>query len=146
MYYREEISVKFDNVIAHEESKADNPLEEIDQPVYRVADVTSKKVSDIFEDNGPVYRSKKACSLEHVAQFGAAEIIGKSVFVKNHVVESGDQANKFTRATLIINILDEMVTLKVHKSLLVLTVHKDNVRFDSLRNGEEEENKDDEEE
>ena len=80
MYYREEISVKFDNVVAYEESKADNPLEEftrfeeINQPVYRVADVTSKKVSDIFEDNGPVYRSKKACSLEHVAQFGAAEL------------------------------------------------------------------------
>ena len=45
-----------------------------------------------------------------------------------------------------LSVLDEMVTLKVHKSLLVLTVHKDNVRFDSLRNGEEEENKDDEEE
>ena len=76
----ENISVKFDNVVAYEESKADNPLEEftrleeINQPVYRVADVTSKKVSDIFEDNGPVYRSKKACSLEHVAQFGAAEL------------------------------------------------------------------------
>ena len=60
------------------------------------------------------------------------------------MVESGDQANKFTRATLI-SVLDEMVTLKVHKSLLVFTVHKDNVRFDSLRNGEEEENNDDEE-
>ena len=81
--------------------------------------------------------------LEHVAQFGAAEI--QFVFVKNMVVESGEQANKFTRATLI-SVLDEMVTLKVHKSLRVLTVHKDNVRFDSLRNGEEEENKDDEEE
>ena len=61
------------------------------------------------------------------------------------MVESGLQANKFTRATLI-SVLDEMVTLKVHKSLRVLTVHKDNVRFDSLRNGEEEEKKDDEEE
>ena len=81
------ISVKFENVAvyeeSYEESKADNPLEEftrfeeINQPVYRVADVTlstSKKVSDIFEDNGPIYRSKKACSLEHVAQFGAAEL------------------------------------------------------------------------
>ena len=47
-------------------------FEEINQPVYRVADdVTSKEVSDIFEDNGPVYRSKKACSLDHVARFGA---------------------------------------------------------------------------
>ena len=70
----EEISLKFDNVVAYEKSKADSPLEEIDQPVYRVDDVTSTKVSDIFEDNGPVYRSKKACSLEHVAQFGAAEL------------------------------------------------------------------------
>ena len=41
---------------------------------------------------------------------------------------------------------DEMVTLKVHKSQYVMTVQKDNVRFDSLRNGEEEENTDDEEE
>ena len=41
----------------------------------------------------------------HVAQFGAAEIIGKSVFVKNHVVESGNQANKFTRATLTVSAL-----------------------------------------
>ena len=77
----EEISVKFDNVIAYEKSKADNPLdkftrfEEINQPVYLVADVTLKKVSDIFEDNGPVYRSEKACSLEHVAGFGAAELV-----------------------------------------------------------------------
>ena len=70
----EDISVKFDNVVAYEKSKADDPLEEIDQPVYRVANITSTKVSDIFEDNGPVYRSKKACSLEHVAQFGAAEL------------------------------------------------------------------------
>ena len=81
--------------------------------------------------------------MEHVAQFGAAEI--QFVFVKNHVVESGLQTNKFTRATRI-SILDEMVTLKVHKSLLVLTVHKNNVCFDSLGNGEEEENEDDEEE
>ena len=77
--------------------------------------------------------------MEHVAQFGAAEI--QFVFVKNHVVESGEQANKFTRATLI-SVLDEMVTLKVHKSLRVLTVHKEHVRFDSLCNGEEEENDD----
>ena len=61
------IAVKFENVAAYEESKADNPLEgftrfeEIDQPVHRVAYFTSTKVSDIFEDNGPVYRSKKAC-------------------------------------------------------------------------------------
>ena len=74
------IAVKFENVIAYEESKADNPREKltrfegINQPVYRVADVTSKRVSDIFEDNAPVYRSKKDCSLEHVAQFGAAEL------------------------------------------------------------------------
>ena len=74
------IAVKFENVAVYEESKADNPhegftrFEEINQPVYRVAHVTSTKVSDMFEDNGPVYRSKKACSLEHVAQFGAAEI------------------------------------------------------------------------
>ena len=74
------ISVKFENVAVYEESKADNPLEEftrfeeINQPVYRVADVTSTKVSDIFEDNGPVYRSKKVCSLEHVARFCAAEL------------------------------------------------------------------------
>ena len=72
------IAVKFENVVPYQESKADDPLEEvtryeeINQPVFRVADVTSTKVSDIFEDNGPVYRSKKACSLEHVAQFGAA--------------------------------------------------------------------------
>ena len=72
--------MKFENVAVYEESKADNPhegftrFEEINQPVYRVADVTSTKVSDIFEDNVPVYRSKKACSLEHVAQFGAAEL------------------------------------------------------------------------
>ena len=68
-----------------------------------------------------------------------------------NLVESGNQANKFTRATLISTCigektLDEMVTLKVHKSQYVMTVQKDNVRFDSLRNGEEEENTDDEEE
>ena len=73
-------SVKFENVAVYEESKPDNPLEgftrfeEIDQPVHRVAYFTSTKVSDIFEDNGPVYRSKKVCSLEHVARFGAAEL------------------------------------------------------------------------
>ena len=73
------IAVKFENVAVYEEAKADNLLEgftrfqEINQPVYR-ADVTSTKVSDIFEHNGPVYRCKKACSLEHVAQFGAAEL------------------------------------------------------------------------
>ena len=86
------ISVKFENVVAYEESKADNPLEEftrfeeINQPVYRVADVTSTKVSDIFEDNGPVYRSKKACSLEYVAQFGAAELKACSL---EHVARFG---------------------------------------------------------
>ena len=75
------IAVKFENVVAYEESKADNPLEEftrfeeINQPVYRVADVTSKEVSDIFEDNAPVYRHKNAFSLEHVARFGAAELV-----------------------------------------------------------------------
>ena len=74
------IAVKFENVVPYQESKADDPLEEvtryeeINQPVFRVTDVTSTKVSDIFEDNGPVYRSKKACSLEHVARFGAAEL------------------------------------------------------------------------
>ena len=53
-------AVKFENVAVYEESKADNPhegftrFEEINQPVYRVAHVTSTKVSDIFEDNGPV--------------------------------------------------------------------------------------------
>eukprot|EP00966_Prymnesium_polylepis_P031085 723114-Prymnesium_polylepis.1 len=55
------IALKFENVVPYEESKADNPLEkstrfeEINQPVYRVAHVTLKEVSDIFEDNGPVY-------------------------------------------------------------------------------------------
>ena len=88
--------MKFDNV-AYDASKADNPLEEftrfeeINQPqfivvIYRVTDVTSKKVSDIFEDNGPVYRSKKACSLEHVAQFGAAELKACSL---EHVARFG---------------------------------------------------------
>ena len=63
------IAVKFENVAVYEESKADNPhegftrFEEINQPVHRVGYFTSTKVSDIFEDNGPVYRSKKACSL-----------------------------------------------------------------------------------
>ena len=47
---------------------------EFNQSVYRVVDDTSKEVSDIFEENGPVYRSKKDCSLEHVARFGAAEL------------------------------------------------------------------------
>ena len=49
------IAVKFENVVAYEDSKADNPLEEItrfeeiNRPFYRVADdVTSKEVSDIF--------------------------------------------------------------------------------------------------
>ena len=65
--------MKFENVVPYQESKADDQLE-INQPVFRVADVTSTKVSDFFEDKGPVYRSKKACSLEHVAQFGAAEL------------------------------------------------------------------------
>ena len=49
------IAVKFENVVAYEESKADNPLEEVtrfeefNQPVYRMADVTSKNVSDILK-------------------------------------------------------------------------------------------------
>ena len=43
-------------------------------------------VSDIFEDNGPVYRSKKACSFEHVAQFGAAELKACSL---EHVARFG---------------------------------------------------------
>ena len=56
------------------------------EPVYRVADVTSTKVSDIFEDNEPVYRSKKVCSLEHVARFGAAEINDEEEEAKNELV------------------------------------------------------------
>ena len=46
------IAVKFENVVPYQESKADDPLE-INQPVFRVADVTS--TTDIFEDNASIF-------------------------------------------------------------------------------------------